>query len=210
MKITAITVQKRDENRVNVSVDGKYRFSLDIFQLTDLGIKVGRELDESELTKLEQESQFGKVYSRALEYCLVRPRSEREIKDYLYKKTIPRRGKDGVVRNGVSQDVTVRVVDRLAQKGYVDDSKFANYWVRNRFVKKGVSRRKLTAELRTKGISGEVINQAIEACGRNDSEEIHKVIEKKRRLYDDKNKLMQYLARVGFSYDQIKDVLSED
>jgi hypothetical protein len=41
MKITGITAQQRDKNRINVMVDGKYRFSLDILQLGDLGIKVG-------------------------------------------------------------------------------------------------------------------------------------------------------------------------
>ena len=73
MKITSISAQKRDNNRFNISVDGKYRFSLGLSQLIDLGIKVGREYDEAGLVELETESQFGKVYSRALEYCLMRP-----------------------------------------------------------------------------------------------------------------------------------------
>ena len=47
MKITTISVQKRDNNRVNISVDGKYRFSLDVYQLVELCVKVGRECDEA-------------------------------------------------------------------------------------------------------------------------------------------------------------------
>lgn len=89
MKITSITPQKRDTNRVNVSVEGKYRFSLDAYQLTELGVKVGGQYDENELIALEQESQFGKVYARALEYCLMRPHSAREVQQYLYKKLGP-------------------------------------------------------------------------------------------------------------------------
>ena len=69
MKITDISLQARDKNRVNVSVDGKYRFSLDIFQVGELGIKVGREYTDEELITLEDESQFGKLYARAMEYC---------------------------------------------------------------------------------------------------------------------------------------------
>ena len=64
---------------MNVSIDGAYRFSLDISQVTDLGVRVGRELDDEELAQLEQESQFGKLYARALEYCLRRPRSVGEV-----------------------------------------------------------------------------------------------------------------------------------
>ena len=61
MKITDISLQARDKNRVNVSVDGTYRFSLDVFQVGELGIKVGREYTDDELTALEDESQFGKL-----------------------------------------------------------------------------------------------------------------------------------------------------
>ena len=81
MKITNLTAQQRDPNRVNVSVEGKYRFSLDIAQIVSLGVKVGREYTEQELAELEQESQFGKLYARALEYFLMRPHSAREVQD---------------------------------------------------------------------------------------------------------------------------------
>ena len=52
MKITNISLQARDKNRVNISVDGKYRFSLDVFQVGELGIKIGREYTDEELTAL--------------------------------------------------------------------------------------------------------------------------------------------------------------
>lgn len=87
MKITNLSAQQRDPNRVNVFVDGKYTFSLDVSQVVSLGVKVGREYDEQELAELEQESQFGKLYGRALEYCLMRPHSAREVRDYLWRKT---------------------------------------------------------------------------------------------------------------------------
>ena len=80
MKITGITSQTKNDNRVNVMVDGAYRFSLDIFQLSDLGIRVGKEYTEEELLELESESQFGKLYARTLEYCLMRPHSAKEVR----------------------------------------------------------------------------------------------------------------------------------
>ena len=70
MKITDISLQARDKNRVNVSVDGKYRFSLDVFQVGELGIKVGREYTEEEISKLEDDSQFGKLYARSIRILL--------------------------------------------------------------------------------------------------------------------------------------------
>ncbi len=213
MKITAITAQLQNPDRVNVSIDGKYRFSLDIAQVIELGVKVGREYDEAGLAELEAESQFGKLYARTLEYCLMRPHSSREVRDYLYRKTRAtkyRSKKTGELkeRAGVSESITARVFDRLADKGYIDDEKFARYWAENRNQTKGASRRKLQAELRAKGIEAAIIDTALAESDRSDEDELAKIIAKKRARYPDEQKFMQYLARQGFSYDDIKTALS--
>jgi regulatory protein len=210
MKITAITAQKKDPNRINVMVDGVYRFSLDIFQYADLGIKVGGDYTEEELTLLETESQFGKVYARALEYCLMRPHSSKEMREYLYRKTRDTPKKTGGIRKGVSATITERVFHRLAEKGYIDDEKFARYWIENRNLRKGMSRRKLQAELRAKGVDGSTIDHLLSDSDRSDENEIEKIIAKKRSRYPDDQKLMQYLARQGFSFDDIKTALLTD
>lgn len=210
MIITAITAQQKDKNRVNVMVDGKYRFSLDIFQYADLGIKIGKEYSDEELTALEQESIFGKVYARALEYCLMRPHSAREVRDYLYRKTRDTRTKTGDIKKGISSDITARVFDRLVEKGYVDDEKFTRYWVDNRSLTKGASKRKLQAELRTKGVESSIIDRYLGDSERTDADELRKIITKKQSRYPDKQKFMQYLARQGFSYDDITSALNAD
>ena len=210
LKITSISAQKRDKDRVNVSVNGKYRLSLDIFQLVDLGIKIGKEYTEEELTALEDESQFGKLYMRALEYCLMRPHSQRELKDYLYRKTRDTRTKEGTVRKGVSVALTERVFERLQTKGYIDDEKFASYWIENRNLRKGSSKRRLSAELSAKGVDRTIIERLLSETDRDDKTELQKIIDKKRPRYDDEQKFMSYLARQGFSYDDIKSALQNN
>lgn len=210
MKITGISAQVKNKDRVNIMVDGKYRFSLDIYQYADLGIRVGKEYTDEQLTELETESQFGKTYARALEYCLMRPHSGKEMRDYLYRKTRDTRTKTGEVKKGVSPDITTRVFDRLVEKGYIDDEKFTRYWVENRSLTKGVSRRKLQAELRSKGVESSIIERHLVESSRTDGDELLKIITKKRPRYPDEQKLMQYLARQGFGYDDIKRALSND
>ena len=215
MKITNLSTQQRDPNRINIFVDGKYRFSLDISQVTSLGVKVGLEYSEQELADLEQESQFGKLYARALEYCLMRPHSAKEVRDYLWRKTRTTRyrsKKTGEIkeRPGVSQTLTDRVYDRLVYKSYVNDEAFTRFWVENRNQTKGMSRRKLEAELRSKGVSNEVIERHLRESGRDDASELRKIIAKKRNRYPDEAKFIQYLARQGFSYDDIKSALSNE
>ncbi len=210
MKITSVSLQARDKNRVNVSVDGKYRFSLDVFQVGNLGIKVGNEYEESDIIRLETESQYGKVYSRALEYCLMRPHSVKEVRDYLYRKTRPRMNKTGEITPGVDKSITDRVLEKLVDKKYVNDFEFAKFWVENRSLRKGISSRKLESELRAKGVDVSIVSELLQDSSRSDSGELQKIIIKKRQKYTDDNKLMAYLARQGFSYEDIKSALSVD
>ena len=207
-KITALKVQVRDKSRVNVFVDGKYLFSLDINQVAELGIKTGNQYSPEELADLENESQYGKLYTRSLEYAFTRPRSQREMRDYLYRKTRDSRTKEGYVKKGVSVELTVRVFDRLSEKGYVDDEKFARFWVENRNMRKGSSMRRLKSELSAKGVKADIIETVIGATDRTDIEEIQKIIVKKAKRYDDEQKLIAYLARQGFRYDDIKEALT--
>lgn len=208
MKITSISAQVKNKDRASVSVDGVYRFSLDIFQLSNLGIRVGKEYTEEELAVLETESRFGKVYARALEYCLIRPHSAKEVRDYLYRKTRDTRTKTGGVKKGVSSDITSRVFDRLVEKSYINDENFTRFWIENRNVTKGSSRRKLTAELRAKGVDARIIEKAFDNSERSDQDELRKVIAKKQARYPDEQKFMQYLMRQGFRYDDIKEELT--
>lgn len=209
MKITSISVQQRDKNRVNVSIDGKYRFSLDLSQVTELGIRIGNEYTEAELADLENESQFGKLYMRALEYSLMRPHSQYELSQYLYRKTRDTRTKEGAIRKGVSKVLTERVYARIIEKGYVNDKSFARYWVENRQLRKGISKRKLQAELASKGVDRSIVDSLLAETERTDEEELQKIIEKKASRYDDEQKLIAYLARQGFGYEDIKQAIED-
>lgn len=195
-KITDIKQAVKNENRVNIFVDGEYSFSLDISQLVDLKIKVGLEIDEEELANFKKISAFGKLYQRTLEWALVRPRSVKEVRDYLWKKQCDK------------EDEKV-IIEKLLQKRYLNDYEFAKFYVENRFVKKGISKKRLSLELVKKGIDKSIIDEVLENGPRNDLEEIKKIIAKKRSRYDDE-KLTQYLARQGFSYDLIREAISEE
>lgn len=215
MKVTNLSAQIRNPDRINISIDGRYRFSLDVSQVMDFGVRVGRELTEEELSALEVESQFSKLYARTLEYSLMRPRSEREVRDYLYKKTLTTKYKSKKTgemkeRAGYSVILTDRVLQRLVERAYVDDRQFARWWVENRNQRKGSSLRKLRIELQAKGVDRTIIDAVLDESDRSDDDEIMKIIAKKRNRYPDEQKLIAYLARQGFMYDDIKRALADD
>jgi regulatory protein len=129
---------------------------------------------------------------------MIRPRSIREVRDYLWRKK-------------AEPETTERVINRMASRGYLNDAAFAKSWVRARQLTKPVSKRRLTAELHQKGVVDEFIQQAISNEEYDEHESLRAIIAKKRKQtrYQDPQKLMQYLARQGFGYDLIKTSLAE-
>lgn len=210
MKVTKLTAQVKNPDRINVFIDGKFRFGLDISQVVDLGIKVGLEINEARLVELEIESQFGKLYNQVLNYCLIRPRSVREVRDYLWKKSQPKLLKSGKKTAGLPSELADRVVNQLLEKSYLSDVKFTTWWVENRFIKRGVSRRRLVQDLRRKGVSTEVINRVLDESTRDDQTELQKMLQKKRAHYTDDQKLIAYLVRQGFNYDDVRQAVADD
>ena len=99
---------------------------------------------------------------------------------------------------------------RLREKGYVDDEVFARWWVENRNIIKGTSKRKLSSELAAKGIDRALIDRVLAESDRSDLQELTKIIAKKRRRYPDERKLATYLARQGFDYDDIRQALQNN
>ena len=220
MIVTDLKQGLKNPNRVNVFIDGKFSFSLDVAQVVDYKLKKGVAISVEKLQELKSASEFGKLYQRTLEWVLMRPRSVKETRDYVVGKfrksssdaLVPARryGRDFarpllVSRGWSSEDfseLSNRIITRLLDKGYLDDQKFAEYYVENRFVKKGVSGKRLKMELMKKGISNEIIDEVLN--GRNDEEELDRMIARKRAKYDDE-KLIQYLCRQGFSYELVKE-----
>ena len=223
--ITNLKQGVKNPNRVNVFVNSKYALSLDVAQVVDLGVKVGLEISEDGLVELKKASEYGKLYQRTLEWVLVRPRSVRETRDYLQRKlkntfrgpyatNEERNERVSPVTTGANERVreeysefSNEIIQRLLDKKYLDDYRFAEWYVDNRFVKKGISKKRLKMELMKKGVAREIVDEVID--DRDDEEEIRKVIAKKRAKYDDE-KLMGYLVRQGFSYDLVKQVLSDE
>lgn len=195
IRITDLKQGVKNPERVNVFVNGKFEFSLDVSQVVDFKLKVGQEISEEELEEFKSASEFGKLYQRTLEWVLTRPRAEKETRDYLYKK---------IYEKNLNKDYIEKIIDNLKNKKYLDDLEFAEWYVENRFVKKGISRKRLSMELRKKGITDEIIEKVLDT--RNDEEEIKKIIAKKRNKYDD-DRLIQYLCRQGFPYQLAQNLV---
>ncbi len=211
--VTKMTPGVRDPNRVNIFLDGHFAFSLDINQVVEAGVKVGYRVTNERLEDLRRMSEFGKLYQRTLEWVLTRPHSVRETRDYLRRRQIKRRmlnrqraREEKKPLAEIEDDVMQLVIKRLIEKKYLNDQKFAEFYVENRYVRRGISHKRLRMELQKKGVSSDLISAAMAKVQRDEGEEIFKVIAKKRKKYND-FQLIGYLVRQGFNFQQAKDAV---
>jgi regulatory protein len=83
------------------------------------------------------------------------PRTRKQLADALRKREIP-------------DEVAEEVLSRFEEVGLINDSAFADAWVESRHHGRGLARRALVQELRTKGVDSTLIDEAV---GQLDSEQ---------------------------------------
>jgi len=198
MKITDIRQQVKRVDRYSIHIDGKYAFPLGETELLNTGLRIGQEFDQAGLDELKDKAVIDKGYDRALNLIMRRPRSEWELRDYLKRKEY-------------STEVTDQILNKLSERGYVDDVDFATRWVDSRRLLKSTSKRRLIQELRQKRVADETIQAVLEADETDERAVLRDLIERKRKQtkYQDDLKLMQYLVRQGYNYGDIKSVLQD-
>lgn len=120
------------------------------------------------------------------------PRTRKQLADALRKREIP-------------DDVADEVLSRFEEVGLIDDTAFAGAWVESRHHGRGLARRALARELRTKGVDATTIDDAV---GQLDSEQeeatardlVARKLRSTRGLDRDKRlrRLAGMLARKGY------------
>ena len=196
--ITALKPQKKNRERVNVYLDGRYTFSLTAIEAATL--RRGQFLSDQEIEDLLERDSFQKAYDRALRFLSYRPRSEGEMRRYLQGKK-------------VSPAIEAEVVERLTSSGLLDNHAFASYWVENRESFKPRGRHALRYELRQKGLGEEIIALALEDIDEEDSA-YRALINRARRVSpldrgSFRKKLGAFLRRRGFSYEAISAAIEQ-
>ena len=199
MRVTAIKQQVKNKDRYSVYVDDVYVFSLSQNGILQAGIAVGDELTQQDVDSYKERSNQDKLYERLLNYLSIRPRSQWELQSYMARKK-------------VDPDLQKHMLEVLQTKGYIDDASFARAWVESRRLLKPVSQRKLWQELKVKRVPEHIIETVLAEDTTDEQAILRELIQKKQQQqkYQDSEKLMQYLARQGFSYGDIKSALEEN
>lgn len=192
--ITALEVQKRDKERVNVYLDGEFEFGLPLVEAARL--HTGQVLSDEEITALRAIDAVSRAMDRAIRLLARRPYSTAEIRRNLESKEI-------------ASPVIDEALERLERLGYVDDHAFARYWIENRERFKPRGPQALRYELRRKGIAGNIIDAVLEEVDQSESayraaqERVSRLRGQSEREF--RAALGAFLVRRGFSYDVARE-----
>lgn len=198
-RVTAITAQKRNPNRVNVFLDGEYSFSLS--RIVAAWLEPGKTLDQKQIDNLLEKDGEEKVLQSSMRLLSPRPRSEKEVRIRLQQK-------------GYEPGTIDLVVEKLRSANMLRDDQFAELWVESRNEFHPRSQRLMRYELRNKGIDDQKIDEALKTSAQ-DLDLALKAAAKAARRYQGldwlefRTKMSAHLARRGFTYDVISPTVKK-
>ncbi|MEU1577296.1 recombination regulator RecX [Streptomyces collinus] len=148
-------------------------------------------------SRAEQEAPPGDPVEQARAICLRlltgTPRTRKQLADALRKRQIP-------------DDAAEEVLSRFEEVGLINDGAFADAWVESRHHGRGLARRALARELRTKGVDSALIDEAVSQLDSEQEEAtarelVDRKLRSTRGLDRDKRlrRLAGMLARKGYS-----------
>lgn len=196
-RVSAIRTGK-GRRRVNVYLDGRYAFSLNMEVAAGERLSVGQEMSDARLAELAGADVYHRCMEAAARYLSYRPRSEAELRQRLAQR-------------GFETDAVEKVLARLKEQGLVDDGGFARAWRDNRQLLQPRSRQLIRRELRQKGVAEDIIEGAVGNLDDGESAYQAAVVRLRSLPRDDyqafRRRLGGYLQRRGFDYGIVNNTI---
>lgn len=162
-------------------------------------LRSGMTIPESAWEQIREEEEYRKARERAL-YLL-------DFKDYSYVDLFHK------LEKNYSEDVCYRVMDKMVEMGTINDRRYAEGLARHYVEVKKFGKYRALREMRGKGLTSQVAEEALEMYDDSYYERLYELVESKylRYLDDEKgvNKVKNALVRYGYSYGLIKEVLRD-
>ena len=205
MTITKLEKQKKAKQRWNIYVDGAFFCGLYEDTILKFGTHVNEELTGKELEDIKDFDEYVYAKNAAYHYLSYRIRTVSEIKKKLKEKKISEKG-------------IIKVLDLLDKQKLTDDAAFARAMIEERLRLKPVGRKVLRQKLFEKGVPKQIAEEALEktfsGAGEKDFalQNFKKYFPKikGKDFSEQKRKTFDFLARKGFDFDVINEIIREE
>lgn len=187
-----------DKKRKKVYIDGEFAFVLYSGELRDYDIKKDKEITSENYESIISELLPKRATKRAMNLLLKKDYTEKKLRDKLAEGLYPEESIDAAI-------------EYVKSYHYLDDERFARDYITYHMSLR--SKNRIIQDLTGKGINKDVIAPIIEELySEEDSdveqEQIKKLLEKKHydpdMEYRDKQKIMAFLLRRGYSMDSVR------
>lgn len=215
-QVTSIKRQKKNRQRFNIYIDGQFAAGIDEKTLTELNLQEGQEVGQATLDRLPFYSKKSRLYEMSLNFLEYRPRSQQEIRHYLERKI--RQKKIVFDSPQIRKQAIEGILDDLERLNLIDDFAFGQWWIDQRqSARKPKGKWALRSELKAKGLDPKTINSLLEQNISRDKEKqlasqclTRRFGNRPKNIGPDlRNKAYRYLARRGFDYDLIREIIEE-
>ena len=197
-EITAITPQVKDKRRCNIYIDGRFCCGLTLEATVKNRLKVGQSITQERLEEIQLESEKNTAFDKALTHLSATRKTEKQVRVFLTGK-------------GYLPAVVEYAIEKLRSYNFLNDGEYAEAYAESAVKRKGS--RLIRMELRSKGVSDEEIDGALESLGEGQEEEgakalLQKYMRGKEVSVQTLQKAYKYLLSKGYDYETAKSVLS--
>jgi len=214
-KITAITVQKKDNDRFNLFIDGDFVLGVGVSTVAKNNLYVNKDISEDEIEKIRIEDLVDRVYLRVSEYAINSHKTSKDILQYI-KNLLYRKIDDWFPKeffNDLKDTLPTQLLQKLKNDGIVDDAVYASMFVEDRLKYRPRSKRMIVSELIKKGIDVQQAKESVENIDIDEKKIIRELLIKKYhtdKITRQESKKISYLAGKGFDWDTISDLLQDE
>jgi len=197
------SVRKR-RNKIILHFDNSEKLEIEYEVYLNSGLIKGDEFDKKRIDKLVFENEIFQAKTSAYRYLGNRNHSSFELKLKLSKKDYQKKIIDEVIKE-------------LRGKGYIDDHKFAEAFVRTRVERRKEGIVKINSELKKRGISNEIISEVVSNSSDNPvylsnalelADKKYQTLKNKNLVYQKlKGRLFNFLKGKGYTPDIIFNVI---
>ena len=195
-EITDIKIAKGRKARKHIYIDDNYACSLDEFTIFKHKLHVGQSIELKDLEEICLESEIGTAFEKTVDLISVTPKTRKQVYDNLHTK-------------GYLPAVCNKVLDKLQEYHYIDDSQYAKYFVDTYKNKYGM--KKIEYLLLQKGVKKSIIEQVLSEM--DSQEEIvkqlaSKYMQAREKTTQNYQKLYRHLASKGFQHETIMSAVN--
>ena len=201
--ITKITQQKKDLERYNIFLDGKYAYSVHESILVKYSLTKGMTFDDATLSEMLYEEEINKAFNRALHYLGFRMRSEHEVKTKLLELEY-------------GEAVVLEAIVKLRKLGFLNDESFSDALLQTRKRSSKQGPQAIKQELQRKGVKKELLEKVMESYTEDEQVAVARELAEKEagrnRVLSPRQteqRIQNLLMRRGYSFSIIKEALKD-